>query len=93
MAARTTHFADDTATLLFRGVCAIFQEDPQMVAEGVKFRTWDGTQNDGVEPGTRDVPIDPAFSEVDAQREADLEHDHLRHGRDHRVLRGRDQRR
>jgi hypothetical protein len=57
MATRTTNFADDTATLLFRGVCTIMQEDPQLVAGGVNFRTWDGTQPDFPEPVPGQMPL------------------------------------
>lgn len=57
MAARTTNFADDMATLLFRGVCDIFREDPAMVAATVRFRTWDGTQMDGAEVATGNMPL------------------------------------
>lgn len=57
MANRTTNFPDGRRIRAFRGVEAVLRADPGLVAAGVSFRTWDGTQVDSAEVTSGMCPL------------------------------------
>lgn len=56
MATRTTDFPDAPEILAFRAVEAILREDPVLAGRVKSFRTWDGTQMDGVPIASGECP-------------------------------------
>lgn len=57
MASRSTEFPDAPETKAFRAVEAILRADPDLIANGVKFRSWNGDRADNQPIASGDSPL------------------------------------